>query len=93
MKQKNSFSLLMNQTIRSVIHFYYDSPWVIILLFHSKIRDYQQVVIWDAITSEKVAMWPSNHIGAPRWIEHSPTESAFVSCGNDRSVRFWKDIS
>ncbi|WOL15467.1 cleavage stimulation factor subunit 50 isoform X1 [Canna indica] len=51
-----------------------------------------EVVIWDALTADKVAMWPSNHIGAPRWIEHSPTEAAFVTCGNDRSVRFWKEI-
>ncbi|KAG9439157.1 hypothetical protein H6P81_019322 [Aristolochia fimbriata] len=52
-----------------------------------------EVVIWDALTAEKVARWPSNHIGAPRWLEHSPTEPSFVSCGTDRSVRFWKEIS
>ncbi|XP_020530418.1 cleavage stimulation factor subunit 50 isoform X3 [Amborella trichopoda] len=51
-----------------------------------------EVVIWDALTDDKVARWPSNHIGPPRWLEHSPTEAAFVSCGNDRSVRFWKEI-
>ncbi|KAJ8619767.1 hypothetical protein MRB53_028296 [Persea americana] len=51
-----------------------------------------EIVIWDALTSEKVARWPSNHIGAPRWLEHSPNEAAFVSCGTDRSVRFWKEI-
>ncbi|XP_077252549.1 cleavage stimulation factor subunit 50-like [Tasmannia lanceolata] len=51
-----------------------------------------EIVIWDALTAEKVARWPSNHIGAPRWLEHSPTEAAFVSCGSDRSVRFWKEI-
>ncbi|KAF7134822.1 hypothetical protein RHSIM_Rhsim08G0143500 [Rhododendron simsii] len=51
-----------------------------------------EIVIWDAITAEKVAKWPSNHIGAPRWLEHSPTEAAFVSCGNDKSVRFWKEL-
>ncbi|KAB1216819.1 Cleavage stimulation factor subunit 1 [Morella rubra] len=50
-----------------------------------------EVVIWDALTAEKVAKWPSNHIGAPRWLEHSPTEAAFVSCGTDRSIRFWKE--
>lgn len=50
-----------------------------------------EVVVWDALTAEKVSRWPSNHIGAPRWLEHSPTESAFVTCGNDRSVRFWKE--
>ncbi|KAH1254524.1 Cleavage stimulation factor subunit 50 [Glycine max] len=49
-----------------------------------------EIVIWDAITTEKVAKWPSNHVGAPRWLEHSPIESAFISCGTDRSVRFWK---
>ncbi|XP_068656367.1 cleavage stimulation factor subunit 50 isoform X1 [Aristolochia californica] len=51
-----------------------------------------EVVIWDALTAEKVARWPSNHIGAPRWVEHSPTEAVFVTCGSDRSVRFWKEI-
>ncbi|XP_027363027.1 cleavage stimulation factor subunit 50 isoform X2 [Abrus precatorius] len=49
-----------------------------------------EIVIWDAMTTEKVAKWPSNHVGAPRWLEHSPTESAFISCGTDRSIRFWK---
>lgn len=51
-----------------------------------------EVVIWDALTAEKIARWPSNHTGAPRWLEHSPTEPAFITCGNDRSVRFWKEI-
>uniref|UniRef100_A0A1J3CVL5 Cleavage stimulation factor 50 kDa subunit n=1 Tax=Noccaea caerulescens TaxID=107243 RepID=A0A1J3CVL5_NOCCA len=50
-----------------------------------------EVVTWDARTAEKVAKWPSNHNGAPRWIDHSPVESVFVSCGTDRSVRFWKE--
>ncbi|KAM7479813.1 hypothetical protein LguiA_028026 [Lonicera macranthoides] len=50
-----------------------------------------EIVIWDALTAEKVARWPSNHIGAPRWLEHSPTEAAFASCGTDRSIRFWKE--
>ncbi|KAF9614086.1 hypothetical protein IFM89_015085 [Coptis chinensis] len=46
-----------------------------------------EIVIWGALTSEKVARFPSNHIGAPRWLEHSPTEATFISCGMDRSVR------
>lgn len=51
-----------------------------------------EVVTWDARTAEKVAKWPSNHNGVPRWIEHSPVESVFVTCGTtDRSVRFWKE--
>ncbi|KAK6123135.1 hypothetical protein DH2020_043131 [Rehmannia glutinosa] len=50
-----------------------------------------EVVIWDALTAEKVARWPSNHTGSPRWLEHSPAEAAFVTCGTDRSVRFWKE--
>ncbi|ESW10367.1 hypothetical protein PHAVU_009G203000 [Phaseolus vulgaris] len=50
-----------------------------------------EIIIWDAMTTEKVAKWPSNHVGAPRWLEHSPIESAFISCGTDRSVRFWKE--
>ncbi|CAI9111762.1 OLC1v1012074C1 [Oldenlandia corymbosa var. corymbosa] len=50
-----------------------------------------EIVIWDALTAEKVARWPSNHVGAPRWLEHSPTEATFVSCGTDRSIRFWKE--
>ncbi|XP_015883234.3 cleavage stimulation factor subunit 50 [Ziziphus jujuba] len=51
-----------------------------------------EIVVWDALTAEYVARWPSNHVGAPRWLEHSPTESAFVSCGTDRSIRYWKEI-
>ncbi|CAJ1975403.1 unnamed protein product [Sphenostylis stenocarpa] len=50
-----------------------------------------EIIIWDAMKTEKVAKWPSNHVGAPRWLEHSPVESAFISCGTDRSVRFWKE--
>jgi cleavage stimulation factor subunit 1 len=50
-----------------------------------------EVVTWDARTADKVAKWPSNHNGAPRWIEHSPVESVFVTCGIDRSIRFWKE--
>lgn len=50
-----------------------------------------EIVIWDALTAERVARWPSNHIGPPRWLEHSPTESAFISCGTDKSIRFWKE--
>ncbi|KAK6148631.1 hypothetical protein DH2020_019543 [Rehmannia glutinosa] len=46
-----------------------------------------EVVIWDALTAEKVARWPSNHTGSPRWLEHSPAEAAFVTCGTDRSIR------
>ncbi|CAJ2648587.1 cleavage stimulation factor subunit 50 isoform X1 [Trifolium pratense] len=51
-----------------------------------------EVVIWDAMTTDIVAKWPSNHVGAPRWLEHSPVESAFISCGTDRSIRFWKEV-
>ncbi|XP_073039995.1 cleavage stimulation factor subunit 50 [Primulina eburnea] len=50
-----------------------------------------EIVIWDALTTERVARWPSNHIGMPRWLEHSPVESSFVTCGTDRSLRFWKE--
>ncbi|KAB2609477.1 cleavage stimulation factor subunit 1 [Pyrus ussuriensis x Pyrus communis] len=50
-----------------------------------------EIVIWDAVTADKVAKWPSNHIGAFRWLAHSPTEAAFVTCGTDRSIRFWKE--
>ncbi|CAN6585036.1 unnamed protein product [Malus baccata var. baccata] len=51
-----------------------------------------EIVIWDATTADKVAKWPSNHIGAFRWLAHLPTEAAFVTCGTDRSIRFWKEI-
>lgn len=50
-----------------------------------------QIVVWDALTAEKVARWPSNHMGNPRWLEHSPVEAAFVTSGTDRSIRFWKE--
>ncbi|KAL5723190.1 Cleavage stimulation factor subunit 50 [Ranunculus cassubicifolius] len=51
-----------------------------------------EIIIWDALTSEKVARFPSNHSGAPRWLEHSPTEPTFLSCGTDRSIRFWNKV-
>ncbi|PKA67283.1 Protein Mut11 [Apostasia shenzhenica] len=51
-----------------------------------------EVVIWDAVTAEKLARWHSNHVGAPRWIEHSPTEASFITCGTDKSVRYWKGV-
>ncbi|GAB4845359.1 Cleavage stimulation factor subunit 50 [Ancistrocladus abbreviatus] len=51
-----------------------------------------EIVVWDALTAAEVARLRSNHIGPPRWIEHSPTEAAFVSCGTDRSIRFWREI-
>ncbi|KAL2935444.1 Cleavage stimulation factor subunit 50 [Bienertia sinuspersici] len=51
-----------------------------------------EIVVWDALTAAEVARLRSNHIGPPRWIEHSPIEAAFVSCGTDRSVRFWKEV-
>lgn len=49
-----------------------------------------EIVAWDSLTGEIVSRIPSNHVGAPRWIEHSPSEAAFVTCGTDRSVRFWR---
>nr|CAB3498166.1 unnamed protein product [Digitaria exilis] len=49
-----------------------------------------EVVVLDALTAEKVARLPSGGTGAPRWLDHSPTEPAFVTCGSDRSIRFWK---
>ncbi|XP_051118342.1 cleavage stimulation factor subunit 50 [Andrographis paniculata] len=50
-----------------------------------------EVVVWDALTADKVAKMPSNHMGSPRWIEHSPVEAAFATCGTDRSIRFWRE--
>nr|GMD34077.1 cleavage stimulation factor subunit 50 isoform X1 [Ipomoea batatas] len=51
-----------------------------------------EIVVWDALTTEKVGRLPSSHVGIPRWIEHSPTEAAFFSCGIDQSVRFWREV-
>jgi WD40 repeat protein len=50
-----------------------------------------QVMVWDTLTGDIVSRFPSNHVGAPRWLEHSPTESSFVTCGSDRSIRFWRE--
>ncbi|KAJ7567486.1 hypothetical protein O6H91_02G150200 [Diphasiastrum complanatum] len=49
-----------------------------------------EVVVWDALTDDIAGRFPSNHVGAPRWLEHSPSEPCFVTCGTDRSVRFWR---
>ncbi|XP_074571222.1 cleavage stimulation factor subunit 50 isoform X2 [Curcuma longa] len=54
--------------------------------------DTEEFVLSIDEPSNEVAMLPSNHSGAPRWIDHSPTEAAFVTCGGDWSVRFWKEI-
>lgn len=51
----------------------------------------KEVIIWDTLTGDIVARWPSNHSGVPRWLEHSPTETAFIACGADRSVRVWRE--
>nr|GMD16410.1 cleavage stimulation factor subunit 50 isoform X1 [Ipomoea batatas] len=50
-----------------------------------------EIVVWDALTTKNVGRLPSNHVDVPRWIEHSPTEAAFVSCGIDQSVQFWRE--
>ncbi|KAL9231525.1 hypothetical protein vseg_006747 [Gypsophila vaccaria] len=50
-----------------------------------------EIVVWDALTAVEVTRLRSNHTGPPRWIEHSPVEPAFISCGTDRSVRFWNE--
>ncbi|CAM6088637.1 unnamed protein product [Calypogeia fissa] len=50
-----------------------------------------EIVAWDALTANIVTRLPSNHASAPRWLEHSPTEEAFATCGTDRSVRFWRE--
>jgi len=52
---------------------------------------HNEIVVWDSLTGDIVSRIPSNHVGAPRWLEHSPSEAAFVSCGSDRSVRFWRE--
>ncbi|KQK13140.1 cleavage stimulation factor subunit 50 isoform X3 [Brachypodium distachyon] len=60
--------------------------------FVLSIDEQNVVVIWDALTTKKLARLPSGHTGAPRWLEHSPVEPVFVTCGTDRSVRFWKQM-
>lgn len=52
-----------------------------------------EVVVWDSMTAEEVARLPSGHIGPPKWLEHSPSEPAFVTCGEDRSVRFFREAA
>ncbi|CAI9787183.1 unnamed protein product [Fraxinus pennsylvanica] len=51
-----------------------------------------EIVIWDALTTEEVARWAFNHIVSPRWLEHSPVDTVFVMCGTDRSVRQSSEI-
>ncbi|CAO2818453.1 unnamed protein product [Amaranthus hypochondriacus] len=51
-----------------------------------------EIVVWDALSGTEATRLRSNHTGPPRWIEHSPVEAAFASCGSDRSVRFWKEV-
>ncbi|EFJ35518.1 hypothetical protein SELMODRAFT_141637 [Selaginella moellendorffii] len=49
-----------------------------------------EVVVWDALTGDLMSRLNSNHAGALRCIEHSPSEACFVTCGSDRTVRFWQ---
>ena len=50
-----------------------------------------QIVVWDALTAKMVQGCPLNHIGAPRWLDHSPVEAAFVSYRTDRLIHNWKE--
>lgn len=50
-----------------------------------------EIVAWDALSGDVTSRFQSNHSGTPRWLEHSPSESAFITCGTDRSVRFWRE--
>lgn len=52
-----------------------------------------EVVVWDALTGDIVSRLQTNHSGTPRWLEHSRSEGAFVTCGTDRSIRFWRELS
>eukprot|EP00897_Mesotaenium_endlicherianum_P001643 jgi/Mesen1/1506/ME000132S00447 len=58
-----------------------------------------EIVVWDSLTAEIVHRLPSGHVApsgqlaAPKWLEHSPAEDAFVTCGHDRAVRFWRGVS
>ncbi|KAM0937509.1 putative transcription factor WD40-like family [Dioscorea sansibarensis] len=51
-----------------------------------------KVEVWDTLTAGKMSWWPSNHISAPQVLEYPPSEATFISCRNDRSVRFWEEI-
>lgn len=94
MIQKNSFYQLTNQATRSARLSYPNNAGTIssLLSGFGNNEGCLQIVVWDAQTTERVAKLPSTHNGAPRWIEYSPIEAAFVSCGTDRAVRYWKEV-
>ncbi|CAB4408291.1 unnamed protein product [Rhizophagus irregularis] len=46
------------------------------------------IICWDSRTGKLLTRW-SGHTGIVRYVAASPTESGFMSCGDDFRVRYW----
>jgi len=44
---------------------------------------------WDARNASRKQLLSLGHNGSVRWLVHSPTQAAFLSCSDDYRARFW----
>jgi len=44
---------------------------------------------WDARNASRKQLLSLGHNGSVRWMVHSPTQAAFLSCSDDFRARFW----
>ena len=44
---------------------------------------------WDARNASRKQLLSLGHNGPVRWLVHSPTQAAFLSCSDDFRARFW----
>ena len=44
---------------------------------------------WDARNASRKQLLSLGHNGPVRWMVHSPTQAAFLSCSDDYRARFW----
>ena len=44
---------------------------------------------WDSRNASRKQLLSLGHNGAVRFITHSPTEAAFLTCSDDFRARFW----
>ena len=44
---------------------------------------------WDARNASRKNLLSLGHNGPVRWLVHSPTQAAFLSCSDDYRARFW----
>jgi len=73
----------VNETTRTRTIFSYTGDFVL-----SSSEDDHSILAWDTRTGEMVRKMPG-HTACVKWLDASPSEEGFVSCGEDTKVRFW----